>query len=52
MKVGNAVHRRCPLCGRLIAPINGLLPRHRRPAEQGGNKSVPLTGADAPWCTP
>jgi hypothetical protein len=46
------VHQRCPRCGRLLVPVDGDMPRHRRPARKGVNEqtSQPLTGLDAPWC--
>lgn len=45
-------HARCPRCSRLLAPtFQNLLPRHRVPEKRiYGRASVPLTGADAPWC--
>lgn len=51
LRLGEQVHRRCHRCGRLLAPIDGLMPLHRVPAEriyEGG--AAPLTGPEAPWC--
>lgn len=44
-------HRPCRFCRRLLAPVNGHVPRHRVPPVRVSEaKNVPLTGADAPWC--
>lgn len=46
------VHKPCRKCGRLLVPVNGLMPIHKRPVKARGysRKCWPLTGADAPWC--
>lgn len=52
--VGDPVHQPCRQCGRLLAPINGNTPPHRKPKHAGDARPrdyIPLTGADAPWCT-
>ncbi len=45
-------HRRCFVCGRLLVPVDGLMPWHRKPrwTERSSLGSVPLTGRDQPWC--
>ena len=43
----------CPRCRRLLHTTpDGRYPRHREPPPRSTyhNASVPLTGADAPWC--
>lgn len=52
--VGPSVHRRCHKCGRLLAPdAAGNMPVHKLPKRirDTGRNYVPLTGADAPWCS-
>ena len=48
-------HVPCKECGRLLVPVSGQIPRHKRPerirySKNGGAKAAPLTGPDAEWC--
>lgn len=51
--LGKKIARRCTACGRILHPDrDGNLPLHKVPTPAGtyGNKAIPLTGPDAPWC--
>jgi hypothetical protein len=45
-------HQRCYRCGRLLVPVNGHMPYHRKPPPRPAyyTSSTPLTGKDSPWC--